>query len=373
MFRIIVMPSNTPSPSNEGVLSLDSAMMNPLVSVIIPTYNRPDTLRVAINSVVAQSLNDWELLVIGDHCDPRTGQVVQSFDDERISYINLPARFGEQSGPNSIGLVLAEGMYVAFLNHDDVYLQDHLKRAVDHLEEQGADFFVGRSVFARKSVPDDTFGAAPVFSEINPVGRSGRDSFTGHPILFEPSSAWVVRAETACAVGTWRNAATMHRTPAQQWVLRAWKKRARFVFGDLVTVLKLVTHYQYAVAAGNYGRVSAEHQYIDAVLRDQSPDETRRLVQKDLDAGSVDHWAMKAPWPDTPARQRLHGMLISRFMSTVYRYTGIDGYELYCMLVRKEKGDVLKAATKKRTGDVLPEPPVFSTILASVLAGRDRR
>lgn len=113
--------------------------MQPLVSVVLSTYNRPETLGLAIASVQAQSLEDWELLIIGDACDDDTGELIAALDDPRIHYINLMHNFGEQSGPNNLGIARARGRYIALLNHDDLWLPDHLQAALEWLQATGAD------------------------------------------------------------------------------------------------------------------------------------------------------------------------------------------------------------------------------------------
>ena len=65
--------------------------------------------------------------------------MVASFDDPRITFINLPQNVGEQSGPNNEGLRLARGRYIAYLNHDDMYFPDHLASSVAWCERSGAD------------------------------------------------------------------------------------------------------------------------------------------------------------------------------------------------------------------------------------------
>ena len=102
----------------------------PTVSVIIAAYNRSNVLRYALRSALAQDFSDFEVLVIGDACTDDTEEVVASFADPRVSYLNLPLNFGEQSGPNNVGIARAQGRYIAFLNHDDFWFPDHLSAAV---------------------------------------------------------------------------------------------------------------------------------------------------------------------------------------------------------------------------------------------------
>ena len=120
-----------------------------IVTIIIATYNRPDTLKAAIRSVLNQTLKNWKLLVIGDNCDDRTDMLMMEYLDPRIQYFNLPERFGEQSGPNSVGLSLVETPYVSFLNHDDIWLQDHLEVGIQLIEKGNFDFFIGGTAFSR--------------------------------------------------------------------------------------------------------------------------------------------------------------------------------------------------------------------------------
>lgn len=91
----------------------------PRVTVVVATYDRPALLVRALASVRAQRLSDWEALVIGDRCGPATGEALAAMGEPRVRYANLPARCGEQSIPNSVGVALARGDAVAFLNHDD--------------------------------------------------------------------------------------------------------------------------------------------------------------------------------------------------------------------------------------------------------------
>ena len=76
----------------------------PVVSVIIATYNRSRVLAHAIESVRYSTVSNWELIVVGDHCTDDTAAIVASFDDPRITFINLPQNVGEQSGANNEGV-----------------------------------------------------------------------------------------------------------------------------------------------------------------------------------------------------------------------------------------------------------------------------
>ncbi len=107
---------------------------NPLVTVVIATFNRPENLRVAIESVLRQSYRDLEILVVGDACTDNTEQVVRSVRDSRVQWHSLGRNSGSQSLPNNLGIAKARGKYIAYLGHDDIWLPNHLSVLVRAME-----------------------------------------------------------------------------------------------------------------------------------------------------------------------------------------------------------------------------------------------
>lgn len=107
-----------------------------MISVIIPAYNHEKFIGAAVDSVLQQSWTDLELVVIDDGSTDRTGEIVQSYDDPRLTYHYQD----NQDAFNTInrGLGLAKGEYVAILNSDDVYTLDRLQYLVDTQLESGA-------------------------------------------------------------------------------------------------------------------------------------------------------------------------------------------------------------------------------------------
>jgi hypothetical protein len=110
----------------------------PLVTVIIPTYNFSAALRHAIRSVLWQTYENFELLVVGDGCTDDSEEVTRSFGDPRVVWMNLPENEGTQSAPNNAGLAVARGRYTAYMGHDDLWHPWHLATLVGVLERTGA-------------------------------------------------------------------------------------------------------------------------------------------------------------------------------------------------------------------------------------------
>lgn len=111
----------------------------PLVSVIIPTYNRSNVLRMAIHSVLWQTEQDFELLVMGDGCTDDSEAVTNAFGDARIRWHNLPSNSGHQSAPVNAGLAMSRGRYIAFLGDDDIWHSNHLRTLLRALVSTSAD------------------------------------------------------------------------------------------------------------------------------------------------------------------------------------------------------------------------------------------
>ncbi len=99
----------------------------------MPTHNRGDVIAYAIESVRAQTVASWELLVIGDGCTDNTEVVVKRYiqKDSRIKWFSFPKGAGFGYGHRNVVLKKAKGKYIAFAAHDDLWLSDHLHTHLD--------------------------------------------------------------------------------------------------------------------------------------------------------------------------------------------------------------------------------------------------
>jgi glycosyltransferase involved in cell wall biosynthesis len=117
-------------------LNMEANLKKPKVSVITVTFNREAFIREAINSVLAQSFTDWELLVIDDASTDNTKSIVDEYisKDSRIKYFRNEQNLGIAKTRNR-GLELAEGEYIAPLDSDDVWLdKNKLQKQVEFLD-----------------------------------------------------------------------------------------------------------------------------------------------------------------------------------------------------------------------------------------------
>ncbi len=118
-----------------------STTNQPLVTIAIATYNRANTLKYAVESVLWQTYTNFELWIIGDKCTDHTEEVLQAYlSDPRVNWYNFTSNSGYQSKPNNEAIKRGTGKYIAYLNHDDIWLPNHLADTVAHLEKTNADF-----------------------------------------------------------------------------------------------------------------------------------------------------------------------------------------------------------------------------------------
>lgn len=345
--------------------------MQPEVTIVIATYNRPDALKTAIASVLNQSFQSWQLLVIGDHCDDRTGAVVEAFQSPKIKYINLPDRFGEQSGPNSVGMALANTTYLSLLNHDDVWLEDHLEKAVNILKNENYDFYLGAAAFSRYLEQNEN-GFEIHVNETNAIHRSALDVFKKEDNHFEPASSWVMKTEKAKLAGHWKYFSEIYRTPIADYLMRSWRKGGKFYFSKEITTWSVVTQYRNHQKGNLYNYQSSEHREIEDIVTSIPGDQVRELlyqkydrwnrlskVQKQKILGYYNHAKQK---DDQKERRKIMLRKPIKILTYnwctfwLYRLTGIDPFTIVCQLKGKKRGFLIRKLIAMRTGEAPPKP-----------------
>ena len=111
---------------------------SPLVSVVIPTYNRPDLLVRSINSVLCQTHPNLELLVVDDRSENDTNKnLVNDYAvrDPRVKYVRNDYHTKGIPGARNQGVDIAIGQYIAFLDDDDEWFPIHIEESVAELEK----------------------------------------------------------------------------------------------------------------------------------------------------------------------------------------------------------------------------------------------
>jgi glycosyltransferase involved in cell wall biosynthesis len=114
------------------MLPIAESTYTPKVSIIVATYNRAQFLKEAIESVLTQSFENFELIIVDDGSMDKTREMINNFADNRIKYIYQQNK-GRSNARNK-AISIAKGQYIAFLDSDDLYLPDKLSLQVDYLD-----------------------------------------------------------------------------------------------------------------------------------------------------------------------------------------------------------------------------------------------
>jgi glycosyltransferase involved in cell wall biosynthesis len=108
-------------------------MMEELLSVVIPTYNRAGTLQNTMLSVLNQSFTNIELIIVDDASTDETEEIVRSIYDDRVKYIKLEINSGPSAARNA-GIKAASGSFIAFQDSDDIWLEEKLMKQMARLQ-----------------------------------------------------------------------------------------------------------------------------------------------------------------------------------------------------------------------------------------------
>src|SRR4051812_30349914 len=102
----------------------------PKVSVIMASYNHAKFVQTAVQSVLLQTFEDWELCITDDASQDGTPDIVEAIDDKRIRLHRLPENRGVSAALND-AIRRSSGDYIAVLNSDDVFLSDKIRAQVE--------------------------------------------------------------------------------------------------------------------------------------------------------------------------------------------------------------------------------------------------
>lgn len=317
------------------------------VSVVVSTYNRPDSLLAALSSVSAQSYPIHEIIVVGDCCDEATGNALLKLGDARIRYINLDTRHGDQSGPNNRGVLESTGTWVAFLNHDDFWFPDHIENALTKLSFAHKKWFCGVARFSHE-VATTRGKVPPVVTENGLTDRSMMRAFSSTLRYMEPASAWVVSREALCAAGNWPFAAMSVRTPVSFLALTLWRKLGSPAWGATHSVLKVQGSLQQKLG-GEYNSPSPLHCEIQAVIESKP---------RDWFVGLTENLSELAPFDATLETNYAHVGLeplprwASVLVALVFRGTGFDFLDFRLRRAGVSRGQLMDQILFGRTGEM---------------------
>ena len=113
--------------------------MNKLVSIITPSFNSSRFIEECIDSVLLQTYDNWELLIVDDCSSDNSCEIIRKYDNNRISLIKLEKNVGAAEARN-IALRRVKGKYIAFLDSDDLWESQKLEKQISFMETEGIAF-----------------------------------------------------------------------------------------------------------------------------------------------------------------------------------------------------------------------------------------
>jgi glycosyltransferase involved in cell wall biosynthesis len=156
------------------ITSARSVNKHPLVSVVIPTYNRCKLLSErAVPSILKQTYQNFEIVIVGDHCNDDTEELLRKIGDDRIKFCNLPTRgkypkdpskrwFVAGAVPANECLRLAKGEWIASLDDDDEFSPDHLEVLLDHAQRHELEMVYGVVQMEKEPGKWSNLGSSPL-------------------------------------------------------------------------------------------------------------------------------------------------------------------------------------------------------------------
>ena len=113
--------------------------MNNLVSIITPSFNSSSFIEECIDSVLSQTYNNWELLIVDDFSSDNSSKLVKRYNDDRILLIELKKNVGASEARN-IAIRKAKGKYIAFLDADDIWAPQKLEDQIYFMKKKDIAF-----------------------------------------------------------------------------------------------------------------------------------------------------------------------------------------------------------------------------------------
>lgn len=239
----------------------------PYFSIVIPTYNRADLIGLTLDSVLAQTFGNLEILVVDDGSKDDTAAVVGRFTDPRLRY--YPKENAERGVARNYGLDRAQGEYVIFLDSDDRFHPEHLATLHAKIQELGQPNFIATKYdFDRNGVIASSEMAALI------EGWYGLDTFVRGNAL-------------ACNICVRRQNASLHRfeEDRQYAAVEDWMFMLENTQEDRVYVVDAVTltmndHDQRSMRSDNTAlvrRLQLALAWMLARLR-LAPEQSRTLI-----------------------------------------------------------------------------------------------
>lgn len=187
--------------------------MFPKISVIIPSYNRAHIIKDTLDSIISQSYQNWECLIIDDISNDNTENIINTYvqKDSRFKFIKRPAKMRKGASTcRNIGLKIASGSYVQFLDSDDMLASNKFEVQIKALENSAANAIASckwGGVRLKKENANIYHGLPTYFSTPNPLKLI---EVYGNRFTFLPSHVFLIPMSVLFKSGKWEESLTVN-------------------------------------------------------------------------------------------------------------------------------------------------------------------
>jgi GT2 family glycosyltransferase len=263
--------------STAEMTRMSTETATPRVSIVVPLFNCEEYVRESLDSILAQTFCDFEVVVVDDASTDSSGEIVSSYDDPRLRYFRQSTNLG--IFPNlDDGIARARGSLIAFYHSDDVYAPAIVERQVAYLDdhpEVGAVFAIDTFItpdgveYGRLDLPSEFRQSRPLrYAEVlNGVFRHGNTFIRGQTSM--------VRRDVYQRVGSF-DARYDLRADLDMWL--------RIAAAAPIAILPeylMAYRWGHSNSSARYGRLRTDPEFTFALLDGVLATEARALVESD--------------------------------------------------------------------------------------------
>ena len=141
----------------------------PLVTIITPLYNAEKFIAQTIQSVINQTYQNWEMIMVDDCSTDSSREIVKQYEknDSRIRLIKSETNFGGPARPRNVGIENADGDYITFLDADDVWLPEKLEKQIDFIQKYNVDIvYTLANIIDENSIYRGAFNGHRIYNKL---------------------------------------------------------------------------------------------------------------------------------------------------------------------------------------------------------------
>lgn len=244
----------------------------PLVSVIIPTYNRAEMLKETLSSILKQSYKNLEILVLSDASTDNTEEIVNSFKDSRICYYRFPINQGLPSKVRNEGLRRAKGAFIALCDDDDLWKSNKIERQLATFQKHPQLLVTStRPKYLSKSI--SLFRAKDIFFK---SGTLSYDQLLSQNTI--NNSSVLMRRSLIKAIGLFDESPTLKAMEDYEYWLRVLKFKDNSIFRDKnkLTIYRL---HEAGISNLDFRNGITKSQQLEILFKKYPPKTTAKAME----------------------------------------------------------------------------------------------